>query len=134
MEPNETFTVNLSSAVNAVIGDAQGVGTITTDDVAQPPSITPGATTVSPGAPITFTVQHGPGNPADWVGFYAIGSGHGNHVHWVYLNNQQSAPTAGLTTATLLFTAPMAPGTYHARFFANNGWTVLATSPTITVP
>ena len=31
-EPNETFTVNLSGAGNGVIGDAQGVGTITNDD------------------------------------------------------------------------------------------------------
>jgi subtilisin family serine protease len=31
-EPNETFFVNLSGAVNAVIGDSQGVGTILNDD------------------------------------------------------------------------------------------------------
>ncbi|MEZ5286850.1 MAG: hypothetical protein R2712_18985 [Vicinamibacterales bacterium] len=31
-EPNETFTVNLSNPSNAVIGDAQGVGTILNDD------------------------------------------------------------------------------------------------------
>lgn len=34
-EPNETFNVNLSGAMNATIGDNQGVGTITNDD-AQP--------------------------------------------------------------------------------------------------
>jgi hypothetical protein len=32
IEPNETFTVNLSAAVNASIGDGQGVGTIVNDD------------------------------------------------------------------------------------------------------
>ena len=32
IEPNETFTVNLSAASNASIGDAQGVGTIVNDD------------------------------------------------------------------------------------------------------
>ncbi|MFN8524593.1 MAG: Calx-beta domain-containing protein [Chloroflexota bacterium] len=31
-EPNETYTVNLSAPVNAVIGDAQGIGTILDDD------------------------------------------------------------------------------------------------------
>jgi hypothetical protein len=31
-EPNETFTVNLSNAVNAAIADGQGVGTIRDDD------------------------------------------------------------------------------------------------------
>ena len=33
-EANETFFVNLSSPVNATIADAQGIGTITNDDVA----------------------------------------------------------------------------------------------------
>lgn len=36
-EPNETFNVNLSGATNATIADAQGVGTITNDDL--PPTI-----------------------------------------------------------------------------------------------
>ena len=33
IEPNETFFVNLSSATNATIADAQGVGTINNDDL-----------------------------------------------------------------------------------------------------
>jgi uncharacterized protein (TIGR03437 family) len=32
VEPDETFNVNLSGATNAIIGDSQGVGTITNDD------------------------------------------------------------------------------------------------------
>jgi hypothetical protein len=36
-EPDETFTVNLSSAVNATLADTQGVGTIVDDDAAPPP-------------------------------------------------------------------------------------------------
>jgi hypothetical protein len=39
-EPNETFFVNLSSPVNATIGDPQGKGTITNDDAdAAPPVV-----------------------------------------------------------------------------------------------
>jgi subtilisin-like proprotein convertase family protein len=42
VEPNETFFVNLSSPVGAVIGDAQGIGTIINDDgvvtTVQPPT------------------------------------------------------------------------------------------------
>jgi hypothetical protein len=40
-EPNETFTVNLSSPVNAVIADGQGLGTIINDDAAPTPTPTP---------------------------------------------------------------------------------------------
>ncbi len=36
-ESNETFVVNLASPINAVIGDAQGVGTILADEGPQPP-------------------------------------------------------------------------------------------------
>ena len=38
-ELNETFVVNLSSAVNATISDNQGLGTITDDDDAPALSI-----------------------------------------------------------------------------------------------
>lgn len=37
VEPNETFFVTLSSPVNAVLGTAQGTGTIVNDDAAGPP-------------------------------------------------------------------------------------------------
>src|SRR5439155_4347096 len=38
LEPNETFTVNLSGATGATISDATGLGTITNDD-APPPTL-----------------------------------------------------------------------------------------------
>ena len=47
IEPNETFLVNLSSPINATVGDGQGVGTIVNDDAG-------GATTTA-----TFQVQTG---------------------------------------------------------------------------
>lgn len=39
VEPNETFNVNLSNAVNATIADNQGVGTILNDDTVLPPVV-----------------------------------------------------------------------------------------------
>ena len=36
VEPDETFTVTLSSPVNATLGTATGLGTITNDDVVVP--------------------------------------------------------------------------------------------------
>jgi len=38
-----------------------------------------------------------------------------------------------LTTRTWTFTMPNTPGTYEFRLFPNNGYTVAATSPPITV-
>ena len=46
-EIDETFTVNLADAVNAVIADGTGVGTITDDD--SPPTVSAGNATVTEG-------------------------------------------------------------------------------------
>jgi hypothetical protein len=48
-EPTETFLVNLSNPTNATIGDGQGVGTITNDDPAPPPTISISDVTVTEG-------------------------------------------------------------------------------------
>ena len=39
VEPDETFTVTLSNATNAVISDATATGTITNDDTAAHPDL-----------------------------------------------------------------------------------------------
>ena len=134
VEPNETFTVNLSNAINAAIADAQGVGTIINDDGPAGPAVNVSTPNVQPGGVISFTVSNGPGNPADWVGLYAVsGQDMGGQLSWKYLNGQNTVPSSGLTNASLQFTAPSTPGTYNIRFFANNGYGKLATSATITV-
>jgi agmatine deiminase len=50
-----------------------------------------------------------------------------------YLNGTKSLPAAGLTSATLTFAIPQTMGDYEFRFFANNGYTLLATSAIVTV-
>ena len=131
-EPTETFVVNLSNATNAAISDAQGVGTITNDDVAAP-SVTAASTSANPGGVITFTIANGPGNGWDWVALHRTTDPDGTFVDWVYLGGTRTQPSPGLTDATIQLTAPATPGTYHARLFANNTYTKLATSNVVTV-
>jgi Calx-beta domain len=50
-EPDETFTVNLSSAVNATLADGQGVGTIVDDDASSPPPPPPPPDEIPPPPP-----------------------------------------------------------------------------------
>ena len=52
---------------------------------------------------------------------------------YMYLSGSKTRPAIGLTSASIPFTAPAAGGTYEIRFFANDGWTLLATSAAITV-
>ncbi len=61
VEPDETFSVNLSNPVNATISKAQGIGTILNDDVAPVPTLSINDVTVTEGnsgtSLATFTVS-----------------------------------------------------------------------------
>ena len=76
VEPNETFVVDLSGAVGATVGDGQGIGTITNDDVA--PSVSIGDVAIVEGNAGTrtavFTVARTGGTGAFSVN-YATGNG-----------------------------------------------------------
>src|SRR5215831_15640870 len=101
------------------------------DAAVAPPSITVNGSSnavVAPGAKITVAVANGPGNPKDWVGLYAAGAPDNstNFLAWVYLNGTQTAPSTGVKSATVTMTAPNTNGSYEARFYANDGYTVLA--------
>ena len=83
---------------------------------------------VTPGAKITVAVANGPGNPKDWVALYAAGAPDNstNYLAWVYLNGTQTAPSTGVKSATVTMTAPNTNGSYEARFYANDTYTLLA--------
>jgi len=54
-EPAETFALNLSAPVNAIVADGQGVATIVDNDTGAPPTATPTPTATTVGAPPTAT-------------------------------------------------------------------------------
>jgi serine protease AprX len=91
------------------------------------------ATTVKAGAQFTVTVANGPANVLDWVTLSPASAPDAGYLTWMYLNGQRTIPPAGLSSASFQFMAPMIPGTYNIRLFANNGWSKLATSGSITV-
>jgi hypothetical protein len=105
--------------------------TISTVAVDGHASVNVNATSIGAGAIITVMVADGPGNATDWVALYRVGSS--AEVEWKFLNGARTAPAAAVTGATLTFTLPTGPGTYTLRFYANNTYTLLATSATITV-
>jgi hypothetical protein len=88
--------------------------------------------TVAPGAVLSISVTSGPGNTTDWVGLAAAGAPDTSIIDWVYLNGARTPPVMGTTSATVTMTAPATNGSYEARLYVNNGWTVLDRS-TLTV-
>jgi hypothetical protein len=97
-------------------------------------SVAVSSTTTVPGGPLVVTVANAAGYVGDWVGLMAIGAPDGAYLSWQYLNGATTAPATAVTSTTLHFKAPMTPGKYEFRLFANNRSSVrVATSSTVTV-
>jgi hypothetical protein len=105
--------------------------TVTVAAPVVPPSITPAATSVTGGTNLQVTVAHGSGNRLDWVALYPLGSS--TSLDWQYLNGSRTAPSTGVTGATLTFAMPTTGGQYVLRLFAANTSSFVATSATVTV-
>jgi uncharacterized protein len=79
IEANETVLVNLSSPTGATIADAQGVGTITNDDIATPGTLAIGNVTLAEGnagtTAFTFTVTRSGGSSGTVTVDYATSLG-----------------------------------------------------------
>ena len=88
----------------------------------------PGSVSVSAGATVSVAVSGGPSNTGDWVGLYAVGAGDSAYVAWQYLSGTTAPPATGVSAAVLTFVLPVASGTYEFRFFANNGFGLLASA------
>src|SRR5439155_1183826 len=69
----------------------------------------------------------------DWIGLFVPGASSGSYIDWIYVSCSKT-PSGPVAAGSCPFALPnVAPGTYELRLFANNGFTVLATSNTFTV-
>jgi uncharacterized protein YegP (UPF0339 family) len=93
----------------------------------------PTSVTVAAGSVAVVSVSGGPANATDWVGLHPEGAADTAFLDWRYLNDTAVAPSSGVAAATLHFTMPTPAGTYEFRFFANNGYGLLATSAAVAV-
>lgn len=87
---------------------------------------------------VTVNISNGPENRTDWVGLYSASAPAengkwANLLSWQYLNGRQIPPSTGKRSATLSFNFSVSPGTYQFRFFANDRFGLLATSPNVIV-
>jgi hypothetical protein len=113
------------------------VGFLPPDDPVPAPLTVNGSSSnivVAPGAVVTVGVNRGPDLPRDWVAKHAAGATNRTHFgDWKYLDGTQEPPAGGRPTASLAFAMPRSSGDYNFRFFKDNGYELLATSPTVTV-
>jgi hypothetical protein len=91
--------------------------------------------TVAAGATVNVGVQNGPGNPLDCVALYPAGLpdvADGSYLNVFFLNGTKTAPSTGLTAATVAFPMPATLGPYEFRLWQNCA-TILAKSQVVTV-
>jgi subtilisin len=90
------------------------------------PALAVSTTSIAGGSALTVTLTNGLGGVADWLALAAVGAPHNSYVQFTYVGQ-------GVSTRTWTVPAPATPGSYEFRLFENNGYTRLATSPSVTV-
>jgi hypothetical protein len=102
--------------------------TPTTELSASPATTTPGGLITGTWSGLTTPT------PTDWLGLYAAGTADEAYLDWKYVGCEQG-PTSEFASGACQFvvSSALAPGQYELRLFAENGFTVLATSNTFTV-
>jgi len=125
-----TTVTGVEVHAEALVAFASGDGVLLND---VPTVSLLGTATVNPGATVQVKVEHGPGNPRDWLALHTSAASDLDFLDWKYLDGSRIVPNAGERTATVSFRMPAQPGTYNIRLFEDNGPTRLATSATITV-
>jgi hypothetical protein len=135
------FTSNWEKTLGPTVGSDMEPGGLHRNDVfivdlttPPAPTVTITTPTVAGGDAVGFTVANGPANTTDWVGLFPSTAPDSGYVAWTYLSGTKTPPASGMAGATLTLMAPRTPGTYNVRLFAQNGFTRLATSETVTVP
>jgi len=120
--------LTLGTAMVSVFNPAPGGGTSLSApvDVLPPPSLSVDATLVGPGEPVTVTLANGYGNTLDWLALAAVGAPVNNYIQSTFVG-------AGVLDRTWTVTMPATAGDYEFRLLLNNGFTLAATSPAVTV-
>ena len=103
--------------------------------VSRGPALTVNPSAAMPGQIVTTTWSGIPSPSAtDWIALYANGQPNSNYLDWIYVSCTKSAGSAkasGSCPFTLPISLPF--GIYQLRLLANDGYTSLVTSNSLTV-
>ena len=90
------------------------------------PVLTVSAGSVPAAAAVTVTLTGGLGGSTDWLALAASGAPNTSYLQWTYVGTN-------IASRTWTVAMPVAAGAYEFRLFLNNGYTLMATSPPVTV-
>ena len=96
------------------------------------PTVSPSKSGYAPGEAITVNFSNASGNALDWIGLYTPGATNTTYLEWMYTDNTQHG-TAGILNGAVTFPSGLPTGgSYEARFFFANSYTLeAATSFTV---
>jgi hypothetical protein len=119
--------VSIGSAQVSVFTPAPGGGTSSelTFSIDPPPTLTPSATSVVLGNPVTVTLANGFGGGSDWLALATVGAPDSSYLQYTYVGPNVINRTWTVT--------PASAGSYEFRLYPNNGYTRAATSAPVTV-
>ena len=83
------------------LGQANGQPAIIVNGVQPPDTLT-----VSAGMSLAAGISNGPANTTDWVALYSSNAADNAYVAWKYLSDTTTAPTTGVSSATVSFDVP----------------------------
>ena len=108
--------------------------TVTTGGTASP-TLTVNPKTAKAGATVTASWNAIPvPTPKDWIGLYTPGAADTKFINWMYVSCSTVAGSARSSgSCSYGLPAKLSAGSYELRLFANDGYTRLATSNTLTV-
>jgi Ca2+-binding RTX toxin-like protein len=99
------------------------------------PILSVSATSVATGSTVTVTWSNiSSPTTTDWIGLFQPGAADTADNGWKYDNScTQAAGANSLTSGSCSFTMPATAGTYEFRLFANDGYSLVATTAKVTV-
>jgi Fibronectin type III domain/Right handed beta helix region len=130
-----SYRVRATDAANNLSGYSATASAIT--PAASGPTLSASPAAVAPGASVTASWA-GVTAPTvrDWIGVYVPGAANSayNTSSWRYTSScTKTAGTTAKASGSCPIPMPSTAGTYELRLFANDGFTLIAKSPAITV-
>jgi hypothetical protein len=129
--PTGATTGTISVTTGGGTGTSSGSFTVTTP--AATLSATPSSVSAGGSVTVSWSNVAGPTN-RDWIGLFRPGDPDTAYIDWLYDDNcTKTGGSTTLSSGNCSFPMPSVSGTYEFRLFANDGYTLLATSGPVTV-